>query len=330
MKKDPKISIIIPTKNSEKYLKDCLDSVKRQLYSNLEIIISDGLSNDETINIAKKYGCKILINKDILAEPGVSLGIKESRGDFCVVLAVDNFFADPHAIEKMVDMAIKNKLEMIFPKHCSKSTYNLITKYINHFSDPFTHFVKGYSTNGRTFSKRYSIVNKTEHGTIFNFNNSQELPIIALAQGILVSKKVLNDRANNYDDILPIIDHIKKGKNIGFAKNICLYHDTISNLDHFYRKQKWAARNAFLKKKFGISSRIKTLTQKELFLSAIFPFYGIFFLPALIFSLYNFLLKGEGSIWLMHAPLSFISSIAIWQEFIYSLFDKTKNNVSRL
>lgn len=330
MKKNPLISIVIPTRNSQKFLEKCLTYLAKQTYQNIEIIVVDGLSSDNTINIANKFNCKILMNKELLAEPGVSLGILKAKGDFCIVIAVDNFFIDKNAIKKMVDMATENNLSIVFPKHCSEESYNLITKYINNFSDPFTHFIKGYSTNGRTFAKKYDLVKKTQHGEVYNFSNTAELPTIALAQGIMVSKVSLADRNNDYDDMLPVIDMIRSGQKVGFANQVCLYHDTISDLGHFFRKQRWAARNAFLKKKFGIASRINTLTKQERLLSVIFPFYGVLFLPALCKSLIAVIYKQESKLWLMHAPLAFVSAVAIWYEFFYSLFDKSKNNVSRM
>ena len=49
-----KISVIIPTYNSEKYIKKSLNSIFIQNFDNYEIIICDNLSNDNTINIIKK------------------------------------------------------------------------------------------------------------------------------------------------------------------------------------------------------------------------------------------------------------------------------------
>ena len=55
-----KISILIPTYNSEKYIEKCLNSVISQTYPNIEIIIIDGGSTDKTLDIVKKYFFKHL------------------------------------------------------------------------------------------------------------------------------------------------------------------------------------------------------------------------------------------------------------------------------
>lgn len=53
------VSIIIPTRNSAEFLENCLETIKNQTYKNIEIIIVDGKSTDETIALAKKYKCTI-------------------------------------------------------------------------------------------------------------------------------------------------------------------------------------------------------------------------------------------------------------------------------
>lgn len=50
-----KVSIIIPVFNSEKHLKDCLESIINQTYSNLEIICINDCSTDNSLEILKEY-----------------------------------------------------------------------------------------------------------------------------------------------------------------------------------------------------------------------------------------------------------------------------------
>ena len=57
--KKPLISIVIPTKNSEKTLEKCLESIKEQTYQNYELIIVDAFSSDRTMEIASNYTDKI-------------------------------------------------------------------------------------------------------------------------------------------------------------------------------------------------------------------------------------------------------------------------------
>jgi teichuronic acid biosynthesis glycosyltransferase TuaG len=52
---NPLVSVLIPSYNSSKFIKDTLDSVVKQTYKNLEIVVSDDASSDDTLNIVKKY-----------------------------------------------------------------------------------------------------------------------------------------------------------------------------------------------------------------------------------------------------------------------------------
>ncbi len=54
-KKQPLVSVIVPTKNSSEFLAACLQSVKAQTYKHIELIVVDNFSRDDTLAIAKKY-----------------------------------------------------------------------------------------------------------------------------------------------------------------------------------------------------------------------------------------------------------------------------------
>ncbi len=56
----PLISVIIPTYNSQKYLQACLDSIKKQTYKNIEVIVVDQTSTDETPSIVHKNKVKLI------------------------------------------------------------------------------------------------------------------------------------------------------------------------------------------------------------------------------------------------------------------------------
>ena len=94
MKKLPKISIIIPTKNSEKTLRLCLKSIKLQDYTQelIETIIVDSYSCDQTLDIARKYNCKIIRTH---AKPlgARYLGYLKSQGDILVFIDADHIMA---------------------------------------------------------------------------------------------------------------------------------------------------------------------------------------------------------------------------------------------
>jgi len=75
-----KVDIVIPTLNSESVIEDCLRAIKKYIPYNT-IIIIDGGSKDKTMDICKKYDCKIFICKESLGESRM-LGISKVVTDW--------------------------------------------------------------------------------------------------------------------------------------------------------------------------------------------------------------------------------------------------------
>lgn len=96
MKTDSLVSVIVPAYNVEKYISKCMDSLIQQTYSNLEIIVINDGSTDNTLEILKEYQLKdnriILINKK---NSGVSdsrnIALKYSKGNFVLFVDADDW-----------------------------------------------------------------------------------------------------------------------------------------------------------------------------------------------------------------------------------------------
>ncbi len=86
MKPTPRVSIIIRTKNEERFLKKVLESITKQTYQDYEIIIVDDNSTDSTINIANYYNCKIVnILKWKFTHPfSCNVGAEKATGNYLV------------------------------------------------------------------------------------------------------------------------------------------------------------------------------------------------------------------------------------------------------
>lgn len=109
--KKPKVTIVIPVYNGEKYMKDAIDSAINQTYKNIEILVINDGSTDETESIAREYGNKIrYISK---SNGGVStvlnLALKEMKGEYFSWLSHDDRYY-PEKIETEIDYLIDNNL----------------------------------------------------------------------------------------------------------------------------------------------------------------------------------------------------------------------------
>ncbi len=95
----PKISIIVPVHNSEKYLIECLDSIEKQTITDYEVLCIDDDSSDKTKEIICEY-----VNKDgrfkYLYDPNssyghkINLGIRLAKGEYFAILESDDFWAE--------------------------------------------------------------------------------------------------------------------------------------------------------------------------------------------------------------------------------------------
>lgn len=88
MKKLPVVSVIVPTKNSGKFLEACLKSIRKQSYKNIEIIVVDNHSTDDTPTIAKRYADKFS-TKGPERSAQRNNGVKESSGEYLAIIDSD-------------------------------------------------------------------------------------------------------------------------------------------------------------------------------------------------------------------------------------------------
>jgi len=94
------MSVIVPTKNSSKFLEACLESIENQTYKNIEIIVVDNNSADNTGEIARKYTSKVFTYGPERSAQ-VNFGVEQAAGEY--VYKVDSdFVLDPKVVEECV------------------------------------------------------------------------------------------------------------------------------------------------------------------------------------------------------------------------------------
>jgi glycosyltransferase involved in cell wall biosynthesis len=108
-----KMSIVIPTYNSEKYLDKALTSIVLQSHENYEVIVIDGGSRDATIDILKKYE-RVFLNRLMwTSEPdkgepdAINKGLKKVTGDIVAYLDSDDTY-EPDSFKKVMQYFKKN------------------------------------------------------------------------------------------------------------------------------------------------------------------------------------------------------------------------------
>ena len=113
----PKVSILVPIYNVEKYLTECLESIVKQTLTDIEIIcINDG-STDSCPMILEEYAKKdsriIVINKPNSGYgASMNLGLQKATGEYIGIVESDDF-VKPEMFEELYSTAIKNNAELV-------------------------------------------------------------------------------------------------------------------------------------------------------------------------------------------------------------------------
>lgn len=165
----PKISIITPSFNQGRFIKETIDSVLSQKYPNLEYFVIDGGSTDNTVEILKSYGDKIrwISEKDDGQANAINKGIRLTDGEIIAFLNSDDTYCEG-TLEKVSDFFIKNKREFwlsgdykIIDENGSELR-SFIPKYKNlwkKINPKIALYITNYVAQPSTFWKR-EVINK--------------------------------------------------------------------------------------------------------------------------------------------------------------------------
>lgn len=309
----PLVSIIIPTLNSELVLDNCLFSIKKQNYSNFEIIVVDNGSTDNTLNIAKKYTKNIFYNPIKSAEASKAFGIKKTNGKYIALIDSDNILPSNNWLGCMIKPLEKNLNSLGSEpwEYTYREKAGIIERYsaLTGVNDPYTLVANNYD--------RKSYLNKKWTGLnikIIDFDDYQEatfypnnlFPTIGANGTILRSsiiKKYFNGKYLFDIDLLELIQN-KTKKPIIFTKvKIGIIHTFCeSSIAKFIKKQNRRSIDLYIYRNL----RSYSLTKSNTIQSLKFIFYVILIIP-MFFDMTRGLIKKPDIAWFLHPILCIIT-----------------------
>ena len=145
----PKVSVIIPVYNTEKYLRECLDSVINQTLKEIEIICVDDGSTDSSLNILKEYANKdnrftIITQQNLHAGVARNAGLTVVKGEYVSFLDSDDYIKFEY-LEKLYNKIVLEKADIcICKKFILDSRTNIVKEDDNSLKInmlPFKSFV---------------------------------------------------------------------------------------------------------------------------------------------------------------------------------------------
>ena len=135
------VSILVATYNHKNYILDCLNSIKNQTYKNLEIIISDDSSKDDTDKIINKFikenkNLKIkffIQKKNLNISKNFNFLFKKSKGKYIIFFGGDDIM-EKNMIEIQLKTLIENPKASFCYTNCGWFNSDMSIKYFNHFN----------------------------------------------------------------------------------------------------------------------------------------------------------------------------------------------------
>lgn len=123
------VSVIIPFYNEEQYIGDCLISLIKQTYKNIEIICVDDGSTDNGAMIVKAIQqsdsrISLIQQENMNAGTARNVGFSKAKGEYVLFLDSDDFLS-PSMVERMLNKALSTNSDIVF---CTGYGLNVITK----------------------------------------------------------------------------------------------------------------------------------------------------------------------------------------------------------
>ena len=134
------VSIVLPTYNGKEYIRESIESIINQTYTDWELIIVDDCSNDGTEALVEKYTSidpriKVIHNKVNHKLPGsLNIGFSHAKGDLFTWTSDDNYYRK-YAIEKMVNFLNHNpNIDIVYADYELINEYGTVIGEVKHSS----------------------------------------------------------------------------------------------------------------------------------------------------------------------------------------------------
>jgi rhamnosyltransferase len=217
-----KISVIIPTLNAEVYLEEIIKSLKEQSLQLNEIIIIDSSSDDRTVVIADKLGCRTIVieRKNFDHGDTRNIGVRESTGNIVVFMTQDALPVDSRLIENLVAPLEDKSIVASFGRQVPRPGANPLEKFARLFNYPEESVVKSkedlpsFGIKTYFFSNVCSAVRRSEFEEVGGF---PEHAILS-------------------EDMLLAVKLISKGYKVAYTPSAAVWHShNYSSLQQFNR-----------------------------------------------------------------------------------------------
>ena len=261
----PFFSIVIAAYNSEKTLGYTLESIRSQNIdqNEVEILVVDGGSKDQTRTIAEKYAAKVIDNPQRLPEYAKAIGTKAATGHYIMRMDSDEEFSYADQLQdKMSFLKSHPEMKMLICNRIvsgRKEICGISADYMNILGDPFSYFV--YKTKKDKYSTyRANIYQEEGNRALMRFRKGDVFPLADSATCILSMDYLREEFPDEYDTIeftCSAYDQVLLKTNIcGVIRGDDVKHNCSSSFKTYLSKLRFrVVNNLFHKQESGFSAK---------------------------------------------------------------------------
>lgn len=226
----PQCSIIIRSHNEEKYLGRLLEGILKQTVKDIEIILVDSGSTDNTLGVASRYPVKVISisPQDFTFGRSLNLGIQHASAEFLVFASAHVYPVYPDWLEKLLTPFSDSQIALVYGKQRGGST----TKFSEH----------------QIFASWYPDVTQTYQETAF-CNNAN-----AAVRRELTLKYPYNETLPGLEDLDWAQRIMEKGLKVHYspdAEIIHVHHETPKGVYNRYKREAIAFKHVYIHERFG-------------------------------------------------------------------------------
>ncbi|MCU0666111.1 MAG: glycosyltransferase [Candidatus Omnitrophica bacterium] len=310
-RKNIKISVSIPVYNSSKYLELCLKTIFDQDYPPdlIEVLVVDGGSCDNTLDIARKYKTIILNNSKRLGEYGMRIAIENATGDLVVIFAADNGLVGKNWLKDVAEGFSKYPdLSCVWGKMVAAKQDPMIMRYYELIqSEPLAQFL---NRNLDAYLKKASVeIINARNYKIFDVDPCR--PLCWGANGIVYRLKdvkhlFLGEKYIGDNEVFQRM--VESGKNkVAYSYDLNIYHHTVDSIWHWVKKWKRNYTQIFLETRH--ERRIDWFYcgnfRLKMFFWLIYSLVPVF---SFVHSLY-LMIRDRNIYWLFHPLMCFLQTV---------------------
>lgn len=231
----PKVSIIVPVYNAEKYLCECVDSILRQTLNDIELILVDDGSADASPMLCDRYAAqddrvKVVHQANSGAAAARNCGLSIAHGEY-IAFADSDDWIDADMYERMLDTAEENNCDLVICdclKECGNS------------SQLYTHDLPGgFYDRARMHSVYFPQLLMPDN---------MEYPVTISNWLLLIRRDVIDENKLSFPEGMRFSEDLQFGSEVGyFAKSMTYlkgyapyhYRQNPDSVTHAAYKDKW-------------------------------------------------------------------------------------------